>query len=360
MIGALVGAMVLLALGLGARAAAVRDLPTVELRWTAPDRSTFAVEIDEAELAAFLRRRASLLAAQGDRLAGIARTALAAESGPMLNALLLRVPNYVDWVYGWVDGYIAAFRVIGHAAHSLATDPRAGGGIASFTAAMRAVGASELARLVVAPVQPHERMNGVLARIDTILADEWHRVLDRDQRNWRDLLRAHAGSVRRVPSGAANDITSCVAPPPLASGAELDTAALAAAAGGAQTELYVWRVTRPFATRIGALATRLAIGGATLTGGGIMGFGTVGTGGAAVASFAATSGIVWSVDYGLNLLDDVLHRDLLSAQVTEALAAAMAGQEQGLANHVETAIDAAMTELTSCAARLRPKVAEGL
>ena len=113
MIGALVGAMTLLALGLGARAAAVRDLPTVELAGP-PDRSTFAVEIDEAELAEFLRRRASP-AAQGDRLAGIARTALAAESGPMLNALL-RVPAYVDWVYGWVDGYIAAFRVIGRAA----------------------------------------------------------------------------------------------------------------------------------------------------------------------------------------------------------------------------------------------------
>jgi hypothetical protein len=339
------------------RAAQVGDLPTIELRWTAPDRSVFAVDVAEADLAAFLRHRSSRLVAEGDRLARIARTGLAAEGGPVLNALLLRVPTYVDWVYGWIDGYIAAFRVIGRTAHALATDSRVGGPMASFSVAMRTVASSELARLVVTPVRPEERMTGVLVRMDRILADEWRRILDRDQQRRRDLLRAHAGSVRRAPSGAKADTTGCSVPPPIASGADLDTAALAAAAVGAQTELYVWRVTRPFATRLGALATRLAVGGATLTGGGIMGFGNAGTGGAALAWFATASGFVWSVDYGLNLLDDVLHRNLLSAQVAEALAAAMVLQEQTLSAHVAAGVDAAVAELARCGSKLGTTVA---
>lgn len=333
------------------------DLPVVELHWTAPDRTEFTVQVAEEDFATFLRRRAPMLAAEGERVAGIADMGLAAESGPVLNALLMRVPDYIDWVYGWIDGYVAAFRVIGRTAQSLSTGPSDSGPLASFSDAMRHVANAELERLVVEPVQPDDRIGAVLARLDAILADEWRRILDRDQSRWLDLLRAHAGSARRASKGTYPGASGCAAPPPIASGAELDTSALAEAAVGEQTELYVWRVTRPFATRLGALATRLAIGGASLTGGGIMGLGGFGAGGAAIASFAATSGAVWSVDYGLNLLDDVLHRDLLSAQVTERLVAAMEVQEQRLSVHARTRIDAAVAELSRCRDRSRPKVA---
>ena len=206
-IGALVGAMTLLALGLGARAAAVRDLPTVEpagRRRTDPHSRWRSTRRNSRSSCGDAPRSQPRAIGSRDRPhgAGGGERPHAQRPAPA-RARLCRLGLWL--------GRRLYCRVSGHRPRGpLPGDrPTRRRGIASFTAAMRAVGASELARLVVAPVQPHERMNGLLARIDTILADEWHRVLDRDQRSWRDMLRAHAGSVRRVLSGAANDITSC-------------------------------------------------------------------------------------------------------------------------------------------------------
>ena len=74
------------------------------------------------------------------------------------------------------------------------------------------------------------------------------------------------------------------------------------------------------------MAIRLAIGTASLTGGSVVGLGSTTTAGTAL-SFLATSGVVWSIDYGLNELDALLHRDLLTAQVSVALANAMRREE---------------------------------
>jgi hypothetical protein len=334
---------------------AAEELPTVELRWTAPDRTTYAVAVPQPGLDLFLRERDHNLTAEGGRLVAIADLALAAEAAPVLNALLLRVPDYVDWVYGWIDGYIAAFKVIGRAVHSLATGERAD----LFSTAMRAVGGAELQRLVIEPARPAARMAAALARLDGILADEWRRLLARDQARWRAFLGKHAGSARRVSAGAGADVGQCVAAEPSASGEVLDEGAVAAAGVNGQSELYVWRITRPFATRLGALATRLAVGASSLAGTTILGFGNPTTAGGVALSFAATSSAVWSIDYGLNRLDRALHSDLLSAQVSEGLAAAMATQERTLSEHVSARIAAAVVDLAACAERLQPVIARG-
>jgi hypothetical protein len=132
---------------------------------------------------------------------------------------------------------------------------------------------------------------------------------------------------------------------------------LSASATAAQEQLYLWRVTRPFATRLGALATRLAIEGASLTGTSIMGFGNPTTAGGAALSFAATSGVVWSVDYGLNWLDDALHRDTLTGQVSVALATAWHQQVDALAVAAGNGVQGRFAELASCAARFPAETA---
>jgi hypothetical protein len=73
----------------------------------------------------------------------------------------------------------------------------------------------------------------------------------------------------------------------------------------------------------------------------------------------ATSSAVWSIDYGLNRLDRALHSDLLSAQVSEGLAAAMVTQERALSEHVSARIAAAVADLSACAERLQPRIARG-
>jgi hypothetical protein len=327
-------------------------LPAVEMRWTAPDQTTFAVAVPHLGLNKFLRKRENDLAAEGDRLVAIAELTLAAEAAPTLNALLLRVPNYVDWVYGWIDGYIAAFKVIGGVAHSLTAGTRAD----HFSTAMRAVGGENLQRIVIEPARPAARMAAALARLDGILADEWRRLLERDQARWRAFLHIHASSARRVPAGAGADVGQCAAAEPSASGAVLDEGAVAAAAVNSQSGLYVWRITRPFATRLGALVTRLAVGASSsLAGTTVLGLGNPTTTGGVALSFAAASSAVWSIDYGLNQLDRALHSDLLSAQVFEGLAATMAAQERALSEHVSTRIVAAVADLAACAERLQAR-----
>jgi hypothetical protein len=91
----------------------------------------------------------------------------------------------------------------------------------------------------------------------------------------------------------------------------------------------------------------------------ILGFGNPTTAGGVALSFAATSSAVWSIDYGLNRLDRALHSDLLSAQVSEGLAAAMVTQERALSEHVSARIAAAVADLSACAERLQPRIARG-
>src|SRR3954462_7327781 len=84
----------------------------------------------------------------------------------------------------------------------------------------------------------------------------------------------------------------CTTDPPAAQTLPFDAAGLATAPATGQDAFYFWRITRPFATRLGALATRLAIGTASLTGGSVVGLGSTTTAGTAL-SFLATSGVVW-------------------------------------------------------------------
>jgi hypothetical protein len=339
---------------------ATGDLPQIELAWTAPDRSVFAVDVPITSFADFLATREAELRQESARTAELAGAALRFHADGVLSRLMLRLPDYVDWVYGWVDSYIAAFKVIGRGTKIWA---RADAGapdakpMTALSAAMREVGRAELEQRVVRPVDPGAGIEAALAHVDAVLAAEWGRVIARDQGRWRTLVAAHGQSARQAAPTARNNVTGCDAVPTSAEKPALDIAGLSASAMAAQEQLYLWRVTRPFATRLGALATRLAIGGASLTGTSIVGLGSPTTAGGAALSFAATSGVVWSLDYGLNLLDDALHRDALTGQVSVALATAWQQRVDALATAVREAVRARFAELSDCAARFPAETA---
>jgi hypothetical protein len=333
-------------------------LSAVQLVWTAPDRSTYAVEVPVADMAAFLRALEAALAREREGLTETVAGLLRAGGGLALTRLLERVPAYIDWVYGWVDSYVAAFKVIGRGARACAwsqaepsdadTAP-----LAALSDAMREVARAELDRLVVEPADPDAAMRPALERVGAAMAEEWRRVVERDQARWRTLLAAHGRSARRVEPTSVGDVAGCAAASSPTGVLALDAAALSATAAAAQEGLYAWRVTRPFATRLGALATRLAIGGLSWTGTSVAGVGGAATAVGAATSFAAASGVVWSIDYGLNRLDGALHRDALAGQVSVALATAMRERQEALVARATDGIGSAFADLAACADRLQ-------
>jgi len=228
--------------------------------------------------------------------------------------------------------------------------------VPSITEAMHEVSAEQLAKLVVDPVDPATRLQRASFRVDRILTDEWRRVLARDQTRWLDFLRVHAGTAKSVAAGGEGTSVGCMAEAPAREPLRFDVARLTAAPATGQDSLYFWRITRPFATRLGALATRVAIGTASLTGGSVVGLGSTTSVGTAL-SFLATSGVVWSIDYGLNELDALLHRDLLTAQVSVALADAVRHQEEQWTSQQRARIQDAFAVLAGCTGRLRTQMA---
>ena len=194
--------MALLALMPGAltlqAADAVPPPPAVRLLWTAPAGNTFAIEVPTSDLAGFLDARATALDGERARLAAIGSGTLDSEVGNTITELMVRVPAYVDWVYDWIDGYIAAFRVLGRGGHAWFAAEKAGTAalVPSIAEAMHEVSAEELDKLVVGPVDPAARLQKAFARVDAILADEWRSVVARDQARWLDFLRAHVETAR--------------------------------------------------------------------------------------------------------------------------------------------------------------------
>ena len=63
------------------------------------------------------------------------------------------------------------------------------------------------------------------------------------------------------------------------------------------------------------------------------------------------------MDYGLNLLDDHLHRDALLGTVSMALAKAMQDQASAVAEQLSNDVKAGFTTLSDCADRLQAQVA---
>src|SRR4051794_24567693 len=231
-----VALLLLVATGLsGAMSARAADPPqtprAVRLLWTAPTGGTFSVDVPPNDLEAFLDTREGALEAEQARLAAIGSGTLASEIGGTATELMIRVPAYVDWVYDWIDGYIAAFRVLGRGGHAWFTSetPRTAALVPSITEAMHEVSAEQLAKLVVDPVDPATRLQRASFRVDRILTDEWRRVLARDQTRWLDFLRVHAGTAKSVAAGGEGTSVGCMAEAPAREPLRFDVARLTAA-----------------------------------------------------------------------------------------------------------------------------------
>lgn len=355
-------AVVALALWPAAALAEDADLPTlaaVPLPWIAPDGTAYTVGVPTSALSTFLAQRSIELAAEEKRLAAGTADQIRAENGVVLNRMLARVPAYADWVYGWVESYVAAFRVIGRGvqawSRSSPGSPQAEL-MAALSQAMSEVGSAEFERRVIAPAKPASSFETAGRRAGTALASEWQRVLARDRVRWLDLLGAHASTARRAewPTGS---VAACS--PELVTGEAhaFDPDAMASKAAAAQQELFALRVTRPFATRLGAIAARLVVGGLSATGVSVAGIGGATTAGGVALSFAATSGVVWSIDYGLNWLDAKLHRDLLIGTMGAVVATAMAAQQDEMIEALRRDLRESFAGLAQCADRLRLEVA---
>ena len=121
-----------------------------------------------SDLAGFLDAREAALDGERARLAAIGSGTLDSEIGGTITELMVRVPAYVDWVYDWIDGYIAAFRVLGRGGHAWFAAEKAGTAalVPSVAEAMHEVSAEQLDKLVVGPVDPAARLQKAFSRVD--------------------------------------------------------------------------------------------------------------------------------------------------------------------------------------------------
>lgn len=333
---------------------------TVQLPWLAPDGTAYTVGVPLPDLTEFLANRSVALAEEERQLSAGAGDQMRAEGGVVLNRILARVPAYADWVYGWVDSYVAAFRVIGRGVHAWSQSspgsPQAEL-MAALSQAMSEIGSAEFERRVLLPAQPAANLETADRRAQSTLASEWQRVLARDRMRWLTLLSAHASAARRAEWPTTRSATACTAKLVAGDVRAFDSGDVAAKAAAAQQDLFALRVTRPFATRLGAIAARLVVGGLSATGVSVAGIGGATTAGGVALSFVATSGVVWSIDYGLNWLDAELHRDMLIGAIGSAVATAMGAQQDDMIKARRDDLRASFVSLAQCADRFRLQVA---
>lgn len=270
---------------------------------------------------------------------------LGTQSGSLLGALVPRVDLYADWVYSWVESYVAAFQIVVAGTRSWIGDA-AQGPRAAYRTAMQDLARQRFDSMVVTPTEPGAKLADAVTRMQSVVTDMWADIVAADRERWNAFV------ARQVTAGAAvermaNPVQAelCAAPPPVVAGLATDPGPAVTAKMAIPTDLYFWRVARPFATRATALTMRVAFGGLWLTGGGI---GAGAATGSSALSFGLATAAVWSIDYALNVADAILHRATFERELIGAMALAVAAETASLQGRVDARLQDAFTRLEHC------------
>ena len=353
----LVAAALLLPLPPGAEPASRVNVP-----WQAADGALWHVGLTRASVDAFLAQRETRLLAEQDALVAEVTRAIDAELAVLFGGLLSRLPAYADWVYGWIDSYIAAYRVLGGFAREQ-LETRGADPAGTLNAKMQAVAKERFEALVLAPVLQEEALDAASRRLHGLLDHTWRQSLARDEAAWEAFLTGEPSRSAR-PAPAA----SSPAPPHAC-----DAASLAAVDESGrrffpgpdrittpeQSDLLALRFGRPFAARGAILAVRLGMGfgGAAFPAGPLALIGQVNPG--VVTAVIATTAVLWCGDYLINYIDGALNRATFEAELVDRLSRTQASERAYLARQLAVMITTAYASTLKCSPAVQAMASRG-
>lgn len=317
---------------------------SAEILWHADDGTAFRMSVprDAAERFAAERRMVAeqAVAALDARLRASAEDEAAAVARRMMAGL----PDFADWLYGWVDSYVASYMIAVRAAQSVGEAVRGGEPVrpvASLEAAMHAVVGEQFRRRVVDPAAPGPAMTAAAERLDSILDRELRRLGAIERAAWDAFVRREGTVLGRAdaPPAACDGATVAASSESRLSALQLD-----------QDNLVALRFLRPYAARGALVGLRAGFGDALgLPGGSGLSVAALAAPGA-LLTLAATTAVVWSLDWLINRADAALNRAELEAVLATAIESAWRAEAAAQAARLQQ-------RLAGHAACLRPPLA---
>jgi len=297
--------------------------------WTGADAGQRRARVPEDALRAFLAERAEADERARRAAARGIEAAMARALRPVLADAEERMAAFVDWVFDWWTAYI----LLGQTAGSVATTgmARPDAALAAAAPALNARVAEAYRRLVLAPAATDRRLRGASIAADRAARAALHAECVLALEAASAFLARHARAVESGDGAADRPRLAASREPPPGTAAHgidpgsrcarlvpgTDLAALAAApptaaaafGPGPGADFLAPRLARPVLTTAATTALRIAVP-------------AVGTavvlGGITISGIAAGTGI----DYGLNEMDEGVHRARFAAEAERSLRAA--------------------------------------
>ncbi|MGE0725683.1 MAG: hypothetical protein AB7O45_14990 [Alphaproteobacteria bacterium] len=320
-----------------------------EVVWSGADGVAFRVAIPDAEWRIFTAERVARLAEEEQRLRALVDAMVALEVADAFRRVGERLPAYTDWVYGWLESYVATYMVAERAAElwlGMARDRPAMPLRDAVNEGLNEIVTARFDSLVLRPSAIDQALDGAVARTGTTIAAEWRRVVERDRRAFDELVVRHATAARPAVAGDA----VCTISPDLP-GLNGHQAAGSDRLQPDQSDLFALRFARPYAARVVIITSRVLSGGGLLASAGAFG---LGLGGGPVAATITATAMIWSLDYMVNRIDAASHR----GEFEERLVKAIAEAEHDIAGDLRTRASALIGDAYKRAARC-PAVASG-
>lgn len=328
-------------------------------RWLAPILALVGMMVGATALADTLDDRAAAWSNDDARI--IARAAPRLIDGaiaPTFEAMDRRVGAYADWVYGWFSSLLTAWDLA--AVGAIEAQQEISAGRFPDPGAVY----DRLAKVV------QERFDGTVAHAEGTemrIVQAWDRTMARlaalDARLAAERRVRIRTLARRLGADPAPALDRYGGPLLAASaaGRDLPAAAVRHALSGVEdgaggtTDRVLVRSLRPLATRAVSVTTRLLLAPVI---GGVVASPVAGTNGllAAAATLATISAGIWGVDYAANRLDSALTRPDFEATLRSLVRDTHARTSRILRARAESAVCAALTDPTACAA-LQPVAA---
>ncbi|MCC7273169.1 MAG: hypothetical protein IT561_10925 [Alphaproteobacteria bacterium] len=341
-LAALAAGLLAAAAPVGAQAPAPAE---TAILWSAGDGRTFRVQVPADEWQRFGERRERRIAFEHERLRSMSDTMIALEVAAVFLRLSERIPIYTDWVYGWLESYVATYLV---AERAIALWLGLGEGSQpvplgdAVSQGLHQVVDRRFEEMVVTPAAIDDALEVAVARTGATLSHEWRRVAAADRRELDAFVARHAAGAVSVPAPAGLACTAEVSDlPALSTNGPVAKERLEPD----QSDLYAMRFARPYAARITIVGMRVLGGGGVLATAGLLG---MGLGGGPIAAAVSGTALIWTLDYLVNRVDAISHR----GDFEQRLVAALADTQREIAGEIgaqaAALLDQARDRLTGC------------
>jgi hypothetical protein len=261
------------------------DQPRIDL--VLRDGRTLRINAPAARVQAFAEERRQALDAALMRIDDLARQSFAAGLSESFGRAYVLLPGFSDWAYSWIANYVFSYQIMFAASRAGSAGLFTGDFVSEVKDAVGGAVGREFDARVLIPARIERDLEAALADARALVYDELERYFQRERAAWEEFASntcppAESGNATHRLVVAGLFVPPVHEPPTVEAGVKGDVAGV-----------FAIRALRPFGVRV-AIPTLAALGL-----GGMSGFG---------AGLVLSAGLVWSLDYFVNVADAAVNR----------------------------------------------------